>query len=83
MSDNHVSCCSISSDKSFIVSGSHDETLKLWNTETAEELRTFLGHSSNVRIPFDFSLSWEQPFFCSYILVSKGVSSFFRRAMFV
>ena len=33
--------CSISSDDSFTVSGSRDKKLKLWNTETGEEVKTF------------------------------------------
>ncbi len=40
-----VWCCSISSDDSLIVSGSEDKTLKLWNIETGEEMKTFRGHS--------------------------------------
>ena len=43
-----VPCCSISSDDSFIVSGSYDKTLKLWNIETGEEIQTFRGHSDYV-----------------------------------
>ncbi len=44
----HSSYCSISSDDSFIVSGSVDQTLKLWNIETGEEMKTFRGHSGTM-----------------------------------
>ena len=40
--------CSISSDDCFIVSGSVDQTLKLWNIETGEEMKTFRGHSGTM-----------------------------------
>ena len=34
----------ISSDNSFIVTGSHDETAKIWNARTGELLHTLSGH---------------------------------------
>ena len=47
-----------------VASASTDETIKLWNTETSEEIRRFLGHSGEVR-DIDFSPD-------SKLLVSGG-----------
>jgi WD40 repeat protein len=35
---------SFSPDSKYIVSGSGDKTIKLWNTETQQLLKTFEGH---------------------------------------
>ncbi|MGV2387590.1 MAG UNVERIFIED_CONTAM: hypothetical protein LVR29_02325 [Microcystis novacekii LVE1205-3] len=32
-----------------LVSGSQDNTIKLWNVETGTEIRTLTGHNSPVR----------------------------------
>ena len=45
---DYVFDCCISSDDTFIVSASEDKTLKLWNTETGEEIRTLRGHNGSV-----------------------------------
>ena len=45
----HVHAFKISSDYRFVVSGSSDFTLKLWDAVTTKCLRTFEGHSKAVR----------------------------------
>jgi WD40 repeat protein len=40
---------SFSKDNKFVVSGSWDNTLKLWNVQTGECIRTFNGHTGDVR----------------------------------
>src|ERR1700738_5676035 len=35
-----------SPDGRFVVSGSEDHTLKLWDVKTGRELRTFIGHAN-------------------------------------
>jgi len=43
-----------SSDGKYILSGSDDKTLKLWDIETGREIRTFKGHLNYVRaVAFD------------------------------
>jgi WD40 repeat protein len=32
-----------------VLSGSYDDTLKLWETATGKELRTFTSHTNNIR----------------------------------
>jgi len=46
---NPIESVSFSLDGRTIVSVSRDETLKLWDAETGEELRTFTGHTGFVR----------------------------------
>ena len=46
--DNVWSVC-ISSDSRYIVSGSEDNTIKLWNLHTGKLIRTFTGHNYDVR----------------------------------
>ncbi|MFB0562266.1 MAG: WD40 repeat domain-containing protein [Candidatus Lokiarchaeia archaeon] len=43
-----VSSVCISSDSRYIVSGSYDDTIKLWNLHTGELIRTFSGHRDGV-----------------------------------
>jgi WD40 repeat protein len=45
---NTVFGCAISPDGSFIVSSSHDQTLKVWDTATNAERLTLTGHTSRV-----------------------------------
>jgi hypothetical protein len=44
-----VNGCAISADGRYIVSASHDQTLKVWNAETGRERFTLLGHTKRVR----------------------------------
>jgi WD40 repeat protein len=39
---------SFSGDNRFVISGSKDKTLKLWNVSTGECIRTFYGHNDFV-----------------------------------
>ncbi len=43
-----------SSDNQFIISGSCDKTIKIWNTYTGECLKTLKGHNNYV-ISVNFS----------------------------
>jgi len=43
-----VMSCAFSPDGKTIISASKDYTLKLWNTKTGKEIRTFCGHTSYV-----------------------------------
>jgi WD40 repeat protein/class 3 adenylate cyclase len=43
-----VTCAAVSPDGRYIISGSSDYTLKLWDIDTGKEIRTFKGHSSTV-----------------------------------
>ncbi|MBD3191243.1 MAG: DUF4062 domain-containing protein [Candidatus Heimdallarchaeota archaeon] len=45
---NPVSACAFSPDGTKVISGAKDGTLKLWNVQTGEELRTLKGHTSNI-----------------------------------
>jgi WD40 repeat protein len=40
--------CAISADGRWIVSASWDTTLKIWEAETGQELRTLSGHTAEV-----------------------------------
>jgi WD40 repeat protein len=51
-----------SNDNKFIISGSGDETLKLWDVQTGECLKTFKGHSGCV---FSVSFSNDNNFIIS------------------
>lgn len=44
----YVEACAFSPDGKRIVSSSWDKTLKLWNSETGEELNTLRGHTHSV-----------------------------------
>jgi WD40 repeat protein/Flp pilus assembly protein TadD len=48
MSFDGVSSVCLSADSRFALSGSHDNTLKLWEVATGRCLRTFEGHTSSV-----------------------------------
>jgi len=43
-----VRLVSISSDGSYVVSGSSDNTVKIWDMATGTEVRTLTGHTSLV-----------------------------------
>jgi len=43
-----ITCFSFSSDGKYIISGSKDKTIKQWNVETGENVRTLIGHSGTV-----------------------------------
>ena len=43
-----VKSVAITSDSKFIVSGNFDKTIRLWNLETGEEIKTLTDHSSFV-----------------------------------
>ena len=49
-----VVCIAISPDSNYIVSGSKDKSIKLWDVRTKREVRNFLGHESTVS-SLDFS----------------------------
>ncbi len=44
-----VMSVSFSNDDKFIISGSQDDYLKLWNVQTGECLWTFEGHKDHVK----------------------------------
>ena len=43
-----IRAVAISPDGKFILTGSEDETAKLWNLESGEEIQTFIGNESSV-----------------------------------
>ena len=45
---SRVTTVSITPDGSKVISGSYDNTIKIWNINTGEELKTLNGHSSSV-----------------------------------
>ncbi|KIJ43766.1 hypothetical protein M422DRAFT_110748, partial [Sphaerobolus stellatus SS14] len=44
-----VDCIAFSPDGSFIASGSHDGTVRIWNVATGETLKELKGHERWVR----------------------------------
>ena len=46
---NSVRSVAITQDGKYIVSGSDDETIKLWDIQTGKEVRSFEGHTDIVR----------------------------------
>jgi WD40 repeat protein len=44
-----VASVAFSPDGKYVLSGSWDDTLKLWNVETGREIRTFTGHRDNIK----------------------------------
>jgi disulfide oxidoreductase YuzD len=47
--DNYVNSVNFSPDGKTLVSGSWDKTIKLWDVETGQEIRTLKGHDNYVR----------------------------------
>ena len=47
---NGVRTIAFSPDGKFLASGSGDNTVKLWNFETGDEMRTFTGHGNSVKL---------------------------------
>ncbi len=45
----YVTCVAYSPDGKYVVTGSHDNTLKLWNALNGKEIRTFSMHTGPVR----------------------------------
>lgn len=43
-----VNCCAFAPDGAYLVSGSSDRTLRLWNCSTGAPLRALLGHAAPV-----------------------------------
>ncbi|WP_075590917.1 caspase family protein [Labilibacter marinus] len=48
----YVSCVDISPDGKYAISGSADNTLKLWNLKSGKEIRTFSMHTGAIRSVF-------------------------------
>src|SRR5690349_10633041 len=45
---SYISSVSFSSDGTTLASGSGDNTIKLWDVESGREIRTLMGHHSDV-----------------------------------
>ncbi|WP_157072863.1 NACHT domain-containing protein, partial [Candidatus Magnetominusculus xianensis] len=43
-----VNCLAVTSDNKYAISGSDDNTLKLWDIDSGMEIRSFIGHSNPV-----------------------------------
>ena len=48
-----VLCCAFSPDGRVLVSGSVDNTLRIWDIESGQTINTLTGHSSAVRESLD------------------------------
>ena len=48
MSCNKVHSVAISNDSRYLVSGSNDKTVRLWDVATGKEIKQFLGHTESV-----------------------------------
>ncbi|GAB1538882.1 hypothetical protein NUACC21_15460 [Scytonema sp. NUACC21] len=46
---NRVIALALTPDSQYVISGSFDNTLKVWNWQTGEQLRTLVGHSNWVK----------------------------------
>ncbi|MCK4662278.1 MAG: caspase family protein [Bacteroidales bacterium] len=45
----HVTCAAFSPDGKYIITGSYDNTIKLWNKENGKEIREFNKHTAKIR----------------------------------
>jgi len=51
---NGVMCLQLSESENILATGSYDATIKIWDIDTAEEIRTLTGHTSGIRaLQFD------------------------------
>lgn len=51
---NGVMCLQFSESENILATGSYDSTIKIWDMDTAEEIRTLTGHTSGIRaLQFD------------------------------
>ncbi len=51
---NGVMCLQFSESENIVATGSYDATIKIWDMDTAEEIRTLTGHTSGIRaLQFD------------------------------
>jgi WD40 repeat protein len=48
-SEHRVAALALSPDGRILASAGHDKTVKLWNMEAGEQLRTLVGHTSGIR----------------------------------
>jgi WD40 repeat protein len=46
---NTIDAVAFSPDGRFVASGSHDRTVKIWNSRTGELIHTLLGHTASVQ----------------------------------
>lgn len=45
---DYISCMAYSPDGNIIASGSHDQTVRLWDVKTGEHIRTLTGHQDDI-----------------------------------
>lgn len=50
----YVTCATFSPDGKYVLTGSYDNTIKLWNRESGKEIRAFNAHIAHIR-SLDFS----------------------------
>jgi WD40 repeat protein len=43
-----MACLALSADGRFVVSGSGDGTIRMWDFQTGEQLRVLVGHESGI-----------------------------------
>ncbi|MDE0084548.1 MAG: WD40 repeat domain-containing protein [Candidatus Poribacteria bacterium] len=46
--EDYISCLAYSPDNKIIASGSHDQTIRLWDVKTGKHIRTLTGHQDNI-----------------------------------
>ena len=81
--DFSVTSVSFSPDGKFALSGSWDETLKLWDVATGREIRTFSGHGDGVTSvsfspdgKFALSGSWDKTLKLWEVATGKEIRTF-------
>ena len=47
---DYISCLVYSPDDKIIASGSHDQTVRLWDVKTGKHIRTLTGHKDNITV---------------------------------